>query len=275
MGASVIASRPTTFVFFLIVFIARSQSSDVDKEQHWRGKPQLQRGGRRNRDAAKKDGGQAQAKKIPYLSHIEASRRASQVIDERRKQRPGGNSAAELMYAKGKCNWKLCSGAQISQAQLDFLKGAFNQKAIRDIMNEYLDWSMTEIKAAKRGEWPMNTDTRKCAMIECPDRQIIGSIKDLGSDPAAISQMLPEVNMRRILENMRVEEQEEETRSPERSERSMKMAERVEQGFRDKANIADFRQKMRPQAAPEKGAVVEIEANVGEGSSHSGMLYQV
>ena len=114
-------------------------------------------------------------------------------------------------------------------------------------------------------------------MIECPDRYIIDSIKDLGSDPVTIAQMLPEVNMRRILENMRdpFEEQEEEsTKSPERSERQMKMAERVQQGFRDKANIAEFRKNMRSPAAAGNGRV-EIEANMGDGSSYSGMVYQV
>ena len=216
-----------------------------------------------------------------HMRHLQATERAAALVEESRSKtgRYGGHSTAELMFAKGKCSWKLCSGVSISQAALDFLRGAFLQKTLDDVLIEYLDWSLTEVQAVKRGEWPMDRKAKKCASIQCPDKYTIESIKDLGDNALAIARFLPEVNMRRIQEHMRdpFEDSVEIPKTPEQSELKKRLDERVQKGFRDKADLAGFKSNPQPLSGHQNAPVsVEMTAAPANGDDPaSRLLYHV
>ena len=81
--------------------------------------------------------------------HVTEKEIAMAVRDNARETRGMSHSAVEYLYANGKCSWKLCSGVTVSQSQVDYLQGVFAMKTTEDILSEFQDYSMREIKAIR------------------------------------------------------------------------------------------------------------------------------
>ena len=82
--------------------------------------------------------------------HVTEKEIAMAVRDDARATRGMiSQTAAEYLYANGKCSWRLCSGVTVSQSQVDYLQGVFAMKTTEDILSEFPDYSMREIKAIR------------------------------------------------------------------------------------------------------------------------------
>ena len=124
------------------------------------------------------------------------------------------------------------------------------------------------------GMWPIDHRLKKCFNPNCPDRFIIGTIKNLGDDAMAIAKTYPDLCLKTIMENIRRIDgdsnehdldhgEHEKKRSPEEVERARILSDRVNGGFRDKYDIASFK-KLKKTVEVQKKKVEEIEVGFAQ-----------
>ena len=62
-----------------------------------------------------------------------------------------------MLYLKGQCPTKLCSGSSVSKGQLANFKGSFMAASDLDIAVMHPDWSLAEIRAMQGTYEHLNT----------------------------------------------------------------------------------------------------------------------
>ena len=56
-------------------------------------------------------------------------------------------SKSKLLFTKGMCPQKLCSGSTVSKSQLETFRGTFKAVSDLDVLASHKDWSLAEIRA--------------------------------------------------------------------------------------------------------------------------------
>jgi len=107
------------------------------------------------------------------------------------------NSQYKLMYMKGSCPTKTCSGSSVSD--VGAIAGIFNTISDIDALILHPEWSLAEIRGVQAGIWPANDNIGACFNIACPTQTTINeAVSNAEGDALALAQANPTMDLARL-----------------------------------------------------------------------------